>query len=227
LKTYTRLEMETLIPKLEAELGELRRRRRAIIGGLASGDARQRHDRNERIRAYYRKVSRETGAYGKLVPTARKFGLSTRQVWRILRDISVRRDRAQSELGDNRPEEPGGGEPSRRASLAPQSSSGRFGATIPTKRASAREVREIKRLLRSADNLAKRMVTDADQARQSPNPYVAYADLLRVIGGISYDLQGRLKDLRAAIERRLMPPPVRRPKSAGGRKRKKKKRTRT
>ena len=82
---HTLSEIEAAIAKLEKPLGELRRRRRAMLGGFASGKARQRHDRNEQICAYYYKISGGRFGYGKLVPTANKFGLSVRQISRILR----------------------------------------------------------------------------------------------------------------------------------------------
>ena len=56
-----------------------------MLGGFASGKARQRHDRNEQICAYYYKISGGSFGYGKLEPTAEKFGLSVRTISRILR----------------------------------------------------------------------------------------------------------------------------------------------
>jgi hypothetical protein len=79
------------IAQLEERLGRLRRLQGAIAGGDASGIARQQPDRDERIRSYY---LQRKGEYGVVKKIAAAFGLSERQVRRILRIGGIDRDTA-------------------------------------------------------------------------------------------------------------------------------------
>lgn len=66
-----------------AELRGLKRQRRGLVAGLASGAARlaATQGRDEAIRAAYQVAD---GRYGTLLALARRFNLSVRQVQRIL-----------------------------------------------------------------------------------------------------------------------------------------------
>ena len=110
-------EIDDRITELEERLGQLRRRKRAIVGGRASGDARQRHDRNEQIRAYFRE---RPHSYGALTETAHKFGLSTKQVGRILRAKIATESSDCSDPNVDLSVEESNGQPGRLASPEPR-----------------------------------------------------------------------------------------------------------
>jgi len=78
---------EAELAKKQAKLNRLKRQRRALVAGQASGEARSPSPAAQRLRAKY--AAREPAGrhYGLIRRLAQEVGLSERQAHRILRDL--------------------------------------------------------------------------------------------------------------------------------------------
>jgi hypothetical protein len=81
-------DLDRQIAEYEAILGALKRKRRAKRAGRASGRARNRADRDALMVARYNELGR---AYGAVRAIAGEFGLSEKQVHRVLGRSATRR----------------------------------------------------------------------------------------------------------------------------------------
>lgn len=72
--------------KAMVALRALKRERRAIVGGRASGKARKNEKRDATIIAEYQAIkASDESPYGKVAALAREYGLSKRQLFRVVR----------------------------------------------------------------------------------------------------------------------------------------------
>ena len=203
------------ITQLEEQLGVLRRRQRGVLGGHASGSARQKHYRDAQIQAFYRHKNGEPGITKKI---AAEVKLSERQVRRILRIGAVRADTVIDAHGGDLFEGKDDENAARRSNGAPPAVDSAAGdSTYPAAKAASRgsvKVKEanysrmvsLRERLEGAEGLIKAMYEQAAEARIPGGPQFDLEATLRLIEEFAGQWDVLLSYLEHAFEpRRLRP----------------------
>jgi hypothetical protein len=197
------------ITRLEERLGVLRRRQRGVLGGHASGSARQKHYRDAQIRAFYRHRNGEPGITKRI---AAEVKLSERQVRRILRTGAVRGDRVIDAHGGDLFEGKDDENAARRSNGAPPAVDSAAGdSTSPAAKAASRGSVRVKKtnysrmvwlheLLRDAEGLIEAMYEQAAEARIPGGPQFDLEAALRLIGEFAGQWDVLLSYLENAFE---------------------------
>jgi hypothetical protein len=197
------------IAQLEERLGRLRRRQGAIAGGHASGRARDQSHRDEQIRSLY---LQKKGKYGVEKEIATAFGLSARQVRRILRIGGITRDASTDAASRDQPADGSSKPLSKSQSVASRSAdrgtdtasraaiSAGAGSPQPDETGDLAEVSP-EEFIKEARRLIKSMYRQASEARIPGHPQIDREAALQTIESFA----GEWEELAAKLWRGLAP----------------------